>query len=457
MFFGIRSDVLGLNARSLQYTKRVNSPEGIRLANNKLATKRALQKAGIPTPRLFAKITQRGELRRFRWTRLPASFALKPNNASGGGGIIVVFGRNKKGNWVKGSREEIFIPDLNNHIIDILDGNFSPSNIPDTAFFEQRIKIDTTLKPYSVRGIPDIRILIYNLVPTMAMLRLPTEESGGRANLHSGGIGVGIDLVHGNTTTALHRGAVIEALPDKRLALSGLHIPHWNDILLMAARAAQATGLVYAGVDIAIDREDGPLVLEINARPGLDIQLANMTPLKNRLRRIEGLKVKGPEKGVQLAKNLFGEDIAEEIEDISGRIVLGVEESIAILDSQGQSHQVLAKVDTGAYRTAIDAELAKKYNLHTPIIEHREVRAALGQEARAVVDLSFRIRDRLIKTKAFIADRSHMNYDAIIGRRDLKGFLVDPAKLKATHLPAARLPDGQGQAGPVLPAHEKPS
>src|SRR5688572_25342311 len=145
MALGFKSDVLGLNARSLHYTKRANSREAIRLANNKLATKQALQKAGIPTPRLFAKIRTRAELRRFRWTRLPASFALKPNNASGGGGIIVIYGRNKKGNWVKANGEEMFIQDLNNHIIDILDGNFSTNNIPDTAFFEQRIKIDTTL------------------------------------------------------------------------------------------------------------------------------------------------------------------------------------------------------------------------------------------------------------------------------------------------------------------------
>lgn len=432
MIFGIRSDVLGLNARSLHYTKRANSAEASRLANNKLATKRALQKAGLPTPRLFAKISHRADLRHFRWTRLPGSFALKPNNASGGGGIIIIFGRNKKGNWIKADGAEIFIRDLNNHIIDILDGNFSPSNIPDTAFFEQRIKIDGTFKPYSWRGIPDIRLLIYNLVPTMAMLRLPTVESGGRANLHVGGIGVGIDLLRGNTTTAIHRGTIIDTVPHTRLPLSGLHIPHWNDILLMASTAAAASGLSYAGVDIAIDRDDGPLVLEINARPGLEIQLANMTPLKSRLRRIEGLKVKTPAKGVQLAKNLFGEDMAEEIEDISGHIVLGIEEEISLIDQQGLRHNLLAKIDTGAYRTAIDERLAKQHNLHNPVIERREVRASLGQDTRPIVELTFILRDRHIKTKAFIADRSHMKYDIIIGRRDLKGFLVDPAKTKAT-------------------------
>jgi len=420
-------DVLGLNARSINYT-RVNTATAIKLANDKLATKRALQKAGVATPRLFATIKTRQKLRRFRWTKLPSSFVLKPNAASGGGGIIVIFGRNKKGNWVKADKTEVFIPELKNHILDILDGNYSPSNVPDIAFFEQRIKIHSTLKPYSVRGIPDIRVLVHNLVPVMAMLRLPTEESGGRANLHAGGIGIGIELVHGLTTTAIHRGHLIETMPDKPLPLSGIRIPHWNEVLLTASRAARAANLNFTGIDIALDREDGPLILEINARPGLDIHFANMTPLKGRLDRVAGLNVKGPERGVQLAKSLFGEDVVQEIEDISGRIVLGVEERISIIDSQGQPHSLLAKVDTGAYRTSIDAGLAKKYNLHQPILKHQSVRGSLGADHRPVVELSLLLRDHLIKTKAFIADRSHMKYDAIIGRRDLKRFLVDPTK-----------------------------
>ncbi len=423
-----QTDILGLNARTLQYIRRANSGAATRLANNKLATKKALQKAGIGTPRLFARIASRQELSRFRWTKLPSSFVLKPNSSSGGSGIIVIFGRNKKGNWVKADRTEILIPQLRNHVMDILDGNFSASNIPDVSFFEQRVKLHSSLKPYCVRGVPDVRVLVYNLVPVMAMLRLPTEESGGRANLHAGGIGVGIDLINGYATTAIHRGRIIENLPDKRLSFSSLRIPNWNEILLIASRAARATNLNYVGVDIAIDRDDGPLVLEINARPGLDIQFANMTPLKNRLRRIEGLRIKGPEKGVQLAKTLFGEDILQEIEDISGRLVLGIEETVTLIDSQGQPHPLRAKIDTGAYRTTIDESLATKYGLHTPILKHQHVRAALGASIRPVVEISFLLQNRLVKTEAFITDRSHMNYDAIIGRRDLKGFLVDPTK-----------------------------
>lgn len=420
-------DVLGMNARSLLYIKRSNTPAASRLANHKLDTKRVLQKAGIATPRLYATIPSRSELKTFRWTKLPSSFVVKPNSSSGGGGILVVFGRNKKGNWVKADKTEIFIPELRASVLDILDGRFSKGNIPDVAFFEQRVKVEASLKPYSVQGIPDIRILVYNHVPVMAMLRLPTLESGGRANLQVGGIGVGIDVSLGLTTTAIHHGQIIDTLPGSRLRLSGIRLPFWNEILHMAATTTQACDLKFAGVDIAIDRDDGPMVLEINARPGPKIQIANLTPLRARLRRVEGLTVKTPEKAVRLAKSLFGLDV-EEIEDTTGRTVVGVEETITVYDVEGAPHSLKAKVDTGAYRTTIDTALAKQLHLDRPVVDYKDVRGALGEQTRPVINLSFDLRGHTIKTQAFLADRTHMRYDMIVGRRDLRAFLVDPSR-----------------------------
>ena len=423
-------DVLGMNARMLEYIQKNNSREASRLANNKLGTKKALQKAGLSTPRLYATIHNRSELKKFRWTKLPSSFVLKPNASSGGGGIIVIFGRNKKGNWVKADKSEIFIPELLSHTLDIIDGNFSKGNIPDKAFFEQRIKVHPDLKAYCVKGVPDIRILIYNSVPVMAMLRLPTAQSGGRANLHAGGIGVGIDISLGITTAAIQRGQIIDTLPNSRLPLSGIRLPFWDEMLLLAVRAAQAIGLNYAGVDIAIDREDGPMVLEINARPGLDIQFANAAPLKARLRHVEGLKTKNLEKKITLAKSLFGGEIEQEIEDISGRTIVGMNEDIGILDNEGSSHTVKAKIDSGAWRTTIDTALAAKLGIDKPVLEYREVRGALGVQRRPIVAAQIQIKNHPIKTKIYLADRTHMNYEMIIGRCDLKGFLIDPLKRK---------------------------
>jgi alpha-L-glutamate ligase-like protein len=423
-------DILGMNARMIDYIVKANSPESIRIANNKLATKKALQKSGIATPRLFGIIRNRAELKNFRWTKLPPSFVLKPTSSSGGSGIVVIFGRNKKGNWVKADKTEIFIPQLRGHILDILDGNFSKGNVPDTAFFEQRVKIHADLKPYSIKGIPDVRVIVYNQVPVMAMLRLPTEESGGRANLHMGGIGVGIDLATGLTTTAVQNRQLIDIIPHNRLSIAGLQVPYWEEILLLACRASLACGLNYVGVDIAIDREDGPLILEVNARPGLDIQFANLAPLKSRLKRVEGLKLKSIEKKIQLAKNLFGGELEQEIEELSGHTILAIEEQVILFDREGKQFPVLAKVDTGAYRTTIDEKIARKLGVDKPILVHKDVRGALGRQTRPIIALSLLLRKKHISTEVSLIDRSHMKYDMILGRRDLKGFFVNPSKFR---------------------------
>lgn len=417
-----------MNARTLLYIKRFNPPAGTRIANNKLATKQVLQAAKIATPRLFSIIGNRRALTAFDWSSLPDSFVLKPTASSGGGGIVVIFGRNKKGLWVKADKTPVLIPELKNRVLDILDGNFSKGNVPDVAFFEQRVKNHPALKHYSVKGIPDIRILVFNMIPVMAMLRLPTEESGGKANLHAGGLGVGIDLATGMTTTALYRGSLVDAIPGTRLLLSDIHIPYWEDILLMAVQAAQAAGLGYAGVDIAIDREEGPMVLELNARPGLGIQLANMAPLRSRLQRVEGLQVKKPEKAVRIAVNLFGEEHEHDTSDVSDKNILGIEEEVTVIDPRGNAHTLMAKVDTGAWRTTIDKEIAQSWGLTHSIVGERHVRAALGDEMRPVIELTMKLKGSVVKTQAFITDRSHLNYPMIIGRRDMRGFFVDPSK-----------------------------
>ena len=121
----------------------------------------------------------------------------------------------------------------------------------------------------------------------MAMLRFPTKSSDGKANLQQGAIGVGIDLATGTTTTAvLGKNKIIEYVPGTRLLLSGIKIPYWNDILKLAVRAQEISGLGFLGADIAIDKSHGPvMVIELNARPGLSIQIANLAGLKERLKK----------------------------------------------------------------------------------------------------------------------------------------------------------------------------
>jgi len=421
--------ILGLNARNLSYLRPSNPLRAIRIADNKLLAKKILKKAGLPVLQTYSIIRRRKELKEFDWANLPSAFALKPNRGLGGEGILIVYGRKKKFPypWIKADKKEVQIKDLENHILNTLEGTFSLTSLPDVAFFEERIKLFKLLKPYVYRGIPDIRIIVYNSVPVMAEIRLPTRESGGKANLHLGGIGVGIDLGTGITTTAIQRDRLIECVPGTRLLLRGLQIPEWKEVLRLAILAQQATKIGFLGVDIAIDREKGPIIVELNARAGLSIQIANLASLGDRLQRVKGLKIKTITKGVKIAQDLFGGEIEEELEEISGRKVIGINEPIEILDAEGNRHPTMAKIDTGAYRTTICSSLAEQLGLNQ-LISYKKVRGALGVEERPIINFSLILDKRLVETEAFVADRREMKYDIIIGRKDLKRFLVDPAK-----------------------------
>ena len=135
-------------------------------------------------------------------------------------------------------------------------------------------------------GVPDVRIIVYRGVPAMAMARIPTRESGGKANLHKGGIGLGIAMDSGKTTRGVYHNGILDEHPESGQPLSGIQLPDWQKIVEMSALCYEPTGLDYLGVDIVFDQERGPLLLELNARPGLAVQLSNGEGLDARLRRI---------------------------------------------------------------------------------------------------------------------------------------------------------------------------
>ena len=153
--------------------------------------------------------------------------------------------------------------------------------------FEYRVRFDPVFEPVAYQGVPDVRIIVLLGVPVMAMVRLPTMMSGGKANLHQGAIGAGIDMASGRTLNAVWRNEVIEEHPDTGNPVSGIQIPHWEKQLRLAAGCFELTGLGYIGVDLVLDAIQGPLILELNARPGLNIQLANHRGLLPRLKKVE--------------------------------------------------------------------------------------------------------------------------------------------------------------------------
>lgn len=417
--------VLGINARNLLYISRYNRMRARRFADEKLLTKRLLLKRQVATPKLYASFYKFKDLDDFDWDSLPADFVVKPNAGYGGEGIVLVR-KFKNGRGETTDQNTIDTSGLKRHIQDILDGNYSLNQVPDAAFIEERIKRSKTFKKYTWRGAPDIRVIVFNRVPVMAMLRLPTEESNGTANLHGGAIGVGIDIATGVTVHAIRYDQPIKYLPDTKIKLNGIKVPHWEDILRLSIEAQQASGLGFAGIDIILDETKGPVVIETNARPGLSIQNANRAPLLRRLKRVEGLEVTSTERGVSLAKTIFSSSVSEKI--IPKRTILDAVETIKVVSSLGKRIEVKARIDTGARSSSIDRYLAQNLGIYHPtlISKIKGVRSAHGRSKREYVRLKLYLAGKPVITEVSIADRSHLKYPILIGRKDIQGFVVKP-------------------------------
>ncbi len=421
------SSILGLNARTQLFAYKYNSQKAKKIADSKLKTFRVLTAAGIPTPKIYKVFSNPNKIFEFDWTGLPASFALKPSKGLGGEGIIVVKKKSKEGDgWITTQRKKVTPSDLSLHALDIVEGAFSMTTSPDIALIQEYVGRDKAFRKFAYRGTPDIRVIVFNKVPIMAMLRLPTKESGGRANIHQGAVAVGIDIATGITTRALWHGELITYKPDTKRKLRGIKIPNWTQILEIAVKTQIASGLGYLGVDVVIHPEQGPMVLEINAQPGLQIQFANNAGLRKRLDRVEDLDVRDAEHGVKIAKALFAERFADRVKAEEGIKTISVWEDVGVVSAKGTKTVIKAKIDTGAWKTSIDRQLADKLGLleKSNILWTKMYKSSFGKEVRKVVNLKFYLAGRKITTIANVANRGNLRTPIIIGRRDLKGFLV---------------------------------
>lgn len=421
----VSNKILGMNARNYLYIRRYNKPSARYVADDKLEAKKMLIANGIPAADLLAEFSSREEIKAFDWTSLPKEgFAVKPARGWGGGGILPIKTWDGK-QGVSVSGDEYNIESLENHLLDTLEGAYSLQYLPDRAFIEERLTENPFFKRIKAIGIPDIRVIVLNGVPVMAMIRVPTKESGGKANLHQGAIALGVDIKTGITTSGVWHDKVIQYIPETKIKVQGIKIPEWNSILLMASKTQMVSGLGYVGVDLVIDGKKGPLVLELNARPGLSIQIANVASLRTRLERVENMDIPSPERGVEVAKSLFAAPFAAKVQ--IEKKVLGVIETVKVIGESGEA-TVDAKLDTGAYRTSIDENLAKKLGIK--ILSDRKVfiRSASGQKYRPLVNLSLELAGKKINSDASVVDRTHLKYPVIIGRKDLKGFMIDPER-----------------------------
>jgi len=276
--------ILGMNARNISFIGRYNQRKNYRLVDNKLETKSAALSRGIPVPQLYGTIEYQFQIKDMLNTLIKGrdSFVIKPAQGSGGKGILVVVGRDGE-QFIKSSGALIDEREVRRHSSNILAGLHSLGGRNDSAMIEALIDFDPVLKDYSFEGVPDIRVIVFRGVPVMAMMRCATHSSDGKANLHQGAVGVGIDIGSGQSICAVQHNRIVTQHPDTKIAFNQLQIPHWQQVLELAASCASMTGLDYLGADIVLDRQSGPMLLELNARPGLAIQVANQVGLRHRL------------------------------------------------------------------------------------------------------------------------------------------------------------------------------
>ena len=303
--------LMGINKRNAGYTLAYNPRKFYPRVDDKLLTKELAIEAGLAVPALYGVIESVGQLKGLSGLLNQYSdFVIKPAQGSGGDGILVVSEKFDQ-DWKTVSGQLINLCEIEQHINNTLSGIYSLGGMADKAMIEYRVLFDPLFQNISYQGVPDVRIIVFQGIPVMGMVRLPTRLSGGKANLHQGAIGVGVNLATGETLTGVHNNKIVTHHPDTRNPITGVKIPQWDKLLGIAAGCYELSDMGYLGVDLVLDKNQGPLILELNARPGLAIQIANRVGLEGRLKRAEKADLVGKsiEERVAFCKNEFANKI----------------------------------------------------------------------------------------------------------------------------------------------------
>lgn len=279
-----RERVFGINRRNVALVYPHNARRHYPFADDKLLAKERFRAVGVPVPETLAVCdglyAVPGTVEALRGR---SRFVVKPANGSGGEGILVVGDWLTEADaWSRPGGRTTTPAELQRHLADVVFGAHS-NQLEDRAFVERRVEPHAFFSGLWADGLCDVRVIVLEGEPVISMIRVPTAQSGGRANLHQGGLGIGLDLATGLTRRAVHLGRAVERHPESGAPLLGLQVPAWPEILEVSRRTARAVPLGYLGIDVVVDRDLGPLVLEINARPGLEIQNVTATALGDAL------------------------------------------------------------------------------------------------------------------------------------------------------------------------------
>lgn len=313
--------IMGINRRNADFVLKYNKRHLYPIVDDKIITKQRAIEAGIHVPEMYGVISTEKEIEKLdSIIGEHNDFVIKPAQGAGGDGILVIADR-FEGRYKTVSGKIVSHDEIEYQLSSILTGLYSLGGHRDRALIEYRVKPDPIFKSISYEGVPDIRIIVLMGYPVMAMLRLPTRQSNGKANLHQGAIGVGVDLATGITLKGTWLNNKISKHPDTANAVDGVQLPNWDGFMKLAAGCYELCGLGYIGVDMVLDQDKGPLILELNARPGLNIQIANDCGLALRTNAIEAhiaeMHKQGiqetPEERVRFSQQAFGHVVTSEV------------------------------------------------------------------------------------------------------------------------------------------------
>ncbi len=276
--------VMGMNQRNLGLIYPNNARKNYKYADDKYLAKEIMEANNVKCPRTYGVVEKIGEIEEVwqmvsQWPML----VVKPAKGAGGKGIMIL--KRQGDQWRKGSgpisESQIFT-----HIANIIFGVFSFGD-DDLALIEEYVVPHEFFGEIYPAGVPDFRVILLRGVPVMGMLRMPTARSNGKANLHQGGLGIGVDMETGKLKQAYDGKRHMATHPDSGSVITGKPIPHWEELVALSVQTAKEFPLDYLGVDLVMDKTHGPMVMEVNVRPGLGIQLANQEGMKEALKRLK--------------------------------------------------------------------------------------------------------------------------------------------------------------------------
>jgi len=405
--------ILGQNARNLTYIRWGDFALWKSLADSKLGTKKFLAKQKIAVPETLWIIKRHSENTLEKISELTPPFVIKPNNWYGWKWIIVVDQKSAEGNFIANTWK-VYTPwDIYEHLNYVLDWFFSLSWGRDTVLIEKKIILMQEIDLLWSFGLPDLRIISYNMVPVMAMMRIPTAESDGKANIHGWACAVWIDIGTWKLTNISHRGKIVKTIPgiwDVRW----ITIPEWDKVLSLVVGVQKATGIKFLWCDVVLDEQSWPLLLEINIRPGLEIQNVNLAPLKARLDRVEWVEVSSVEKWVRLGRDLFSWDIEERIKNLKVKEILWGREYLNLFHD-GREFKYLSEIRISLEESQISRSFLEDV-LKIELWDKKKIR--LEWEILWVK-----------KNFRFVISELRQG-NIVLWKNSLKWFLVDPYKYK---------------------------